>query len=68
MRAFYFTQKGARFFVLGTPEGWHLLRLDVKTGEWSNGPVHGTLKGAKGAAEAQATLMFGKNPTAMKWH
>jgi hypothetical protein len=68
MRAFYSTHKGTRFFVLGTPEGWHVLTLDVNTGEWMNGTVHETLKNAKVAAEEKATSMFGKKPVGMKWH
>jgi hypothetical protein len=70
MRAFYSTQKGTRFFVLGTPEGWHVLALNLKTGEWTptNGQVHDTLKDAKVAAEATATSLFGRKPTEMKWH
>ena len=70
MRAFYYTQKGVRFVVLGTPEGWHVLTLNLQTGEWmpTNGRVHDTLKNAKLAAEAKATAMFGKKPTEMKWH
>ena len=68
MRAFYSTKKGTRFFVLGTPEGWHVLTLNVNTGEWANGAVHNTLKDAKVDAEAKATTMFGKKPVEMKWH
>ena len=70
MRAFYYTQKDVRFVVLGTPEGWHVLTLNLQTGEWmpTNGRVHDTLKNAKLAAEAKATAMFGKKPTEMKWH
>ena len=69
MRAFYCTQKGVRFFVLGTPEGWHVLTLDLKTGAWVNGDgPHDTLKDAKIAAEAKAAEVFGKKPVEMKWH
>jgi len=68
MRAFYCRQRGARFFVLGTPDGWHVLTLNLKTGEWKNGSVHGTLKDAKVAAEATAAEVLGKKPAEMKWH
>jgi hypothetical protein len=68
MRAFYCTLKDTRFFVLGTPEGWHVLSLNVKTGEWASGDVYGTLKDAKTAAEAKAAELLGKRPAEMKWH
>jgi len=70
MRAFYCTQKGTRFFVFGTPEGWHVITQNVHTGELTptNGGVYDTLKDAKVAAEATATTMFGRKPTEMKWH
>jgi hypothetical protein len=68
MRAFYSTHKGVRFFVLGTPEGWHVLTFNVNTGEWTNGPVHDTLKDAKIDAGEKAAAIFGKKPAEMKWH
>jgi hypothetical protein len=68
MRAFYCTQKGTRFFVLGTPEGCHVLTLNIKTGEWTNRAIHDTLKDAKVAAEEKATAILGRKPTEMKWH
>jgi hypothetical protein len=68
MRAFYCTQRGTRFFVLGTPEGWHILTLNLKTGEWRSGGVHKTLKEAKVAVEATATELLGKKPAEVKWH
>jgi hypothetical protein len=68
MRAFYCTQRETRLFVLGTPEGWHMLTLNLKTGEWTSVNVHGTLKNAKIAAEAKAAELLGKRPAEMKWH
>jgi hypothetical protein len=70
MRAFYSTHKGMRFFVLGTPEGWHVLVLNLQTGEWmpTSGRLHDTLKDAKIAAETKLTVMSGRKPAEMKWH
>jgi hypothetical protein len=55
---------------VGTPEGWYALGLNLKTRERvpMDGCVHDTLKNAKIAAETNATALFGRGPTQMKWH
>ena len=61
MRAYYSTHKHLRFFVLGTPEGWHVCLYDLQRQKWMpfDLPIQQTLKDAKVCAQQKAASVLG---------
>jgi len=70
MRAYYSTHKHIRLFVLGTPDGWHVLLYDVPKRRWMDlhDSLQSTLKEAKADAQNKAASMFGGRTPELKWH